>query len=416
MKKMMLSIVLALLFLSVTPTVALADRWDWRNNPDLLMDAGILPDSPFYVFDILGKNIGLFFTFGPEAKAQKALQYAEERLAEALAMAAKNNSQGLEKAANGYDKFATMAAEKIEEATQKGVADDFELPPEILSSKHLAVLDGVAESFPEAVPQQARQAIAKAREASMKVHLNALSALAIDNPVRATEISAATGEDRLNRAIVMAEEGDIDELENALQQYERFSSFNREISRTEHEFGRDICIEELIAQVMSKHLSILDEVKAKAPEQAQLAIERSQETSMNELGAALKTLARENPLKAMKINLSAMEERLNRAEGWEDDVEGWETALKQFEEMNRFGKEISEIAQRLGKDVALVEGLVAKATSIHLEVLAQVYERSPEQARPSIDRAMQELGKTYDRATEELEKTGASDVVPTKPR
>ena len=48
-----------------------------------LPSPGITPDSPFYFFDKLGKSIGMAFTFGSEAKARKALQYAEERLAEA---------------------------------------------------------------------------------------------------------------------------------------------------------------------------------------------------------------------------------------------------------------------------------------------------------------------------------------------
>ena len=52
-----------------------------------LPNPGITPDSPFYFLDNWGKNIGLFFAFGPEAKARKALEYAEERLAEAQAMA-----------------------------------------------------------------------------------------------------------------------------------------------------------------------------------------------------------------------------------------------------------------------------------------------------------------------------------------
>ena len=47
-----------------------------------LPDPGLTPDSPFYFLDNWGKNIGMFFTFGDEAKAKKALKYAEERLAE----------------------------------------------------------------------------------------------------------------------------------------------------------------------------------------------------------------------------------------------------------------------------------------------------------------------------------------------
>ena len=62
-------------------------------DDDELPDPGITPDSPFYFLDNWGKEIGLFFTFGPEAKARKALRYAEERLAEAQVMAAKNRAR-----------------------------------------------------------------------------------------------------------------------------------------------------------------------------------------------------------------------------------------------------------------------------------------------------------------------------------
>jgi hypothetical protein len=239
-----------------------------------LPDPGILPDSPFYVFDNLGKSMGLFFTTGPEAKAQKALQYAEERLAEALAMAAKNNSQGLEKATNGYDKFATIAAEKIEEATQKGVADDFELPPEILSSKHLAVLDGVAESFPEAVPQQARQAISRAREASMKGAESALKGLAQDNPEKAAEIAMNAAGERANRAKAKAEENDVEEVEEAVGEAEKLFEFGTEISAIAKGIGKgETTVDQLIARATAVHLDVLVEIYQKVPEQAKSAIE-----------------------------------------------------------------------------------------------------------------------------------------------
>jgi nucleoside-specific outer membrane channel protein Tsx len=48
---------------------------------------GVKPGSFFYFFDTTFENIGLFFTFNPEKKAKKALEYADERLAEAEAVA-----------------------------------------------------------------------------------------------------------------------------------------------------------------------------------------------------------------------------------------------------------------------------------------------------------------------------------------
>jgi hypothetical protein len=79
-----------------------------------LPDPGITPDSPFYFLDTWGKNISLFFTFGDEAKAEKALRYAEERLSEAQAMASKYKIREMTRAANDYDGFMAMVNERLE--------------------------------------------------------------------------------------------------------------------------------------------------------------------------------------------------------------------------------------------------------------------------------------------------------------
>ncbi|MFH1647851.1 MAG: DUF5667 domain-containing protein [Chloroflexota bacterium] len=83
-----------------------------------LPDPGLTPDSPFYFFDTLGKNIGMAFTFGSEAKAKRALKYAEERLAEVRVMAEKNRTREMERAANDYDRFMTKVNQRLEEAKQ----------------------------------------------------------------------------------------------------------------------------------------------------------------------------------------------------------------------------------------------------------------------------------------------------------
>ena len=79
-----------------------------------LPDPGITPDSPFYFLDNWGKMIGLFLAFGPEAKVKKALEYAEERLAEAQVMATKNKSVEVKQAAGGYGEFMATITKKLE--------------------------------------------------------------------------------------------------------------------------------------------------------------------------------------------------------------------------------------------------------------------------------------------------------------
>ncbi len=162
-----------------------------------LPNPGITPDSSFYFLDIWGKKIGLFFAFGAEAKARKALQYAEERLAEAQVMAGENKPQAVTVATGGYDEYMTMSVEKIGEASEEGV--DISEVSEIVAlatSKHLFVLDGVMDI----VPEEAKEAIAQARGVSINGQGNALRALAGEKPERAIEINLAAVEGRLNRA------------------------------------------------------------------------------------------------------------------------------------------------------------------------------------------------------------------------
>lgn len=85
-----------------------------------LPDPGLTPDSPFYFFDTLGEKVEMLFTFGPKNKAEKAIQYAEEKLAEVKAIRKESKKKALEKAKQKYKKWRSLAEQKIEEAKQKG--------------------------------------------------------------------------------------------------------------------------------------------------------------------------------------------------------------------------------------------------------------------------------------------------------
>lgn len=69
--KVALIIILAVVLISPVPASATTN-------------AGVKPGSFFYFFDTTFEKVGLFFTFNSEKKARKALEYADERLAEAL--------------------------------------------------------------------------------------------------------------------------------------------------------------------------------------------------------------------------------------------------------------------------------------------------------------------------------------------
>jgi hypothetical protein len=164
----------------------------------------------------------------------------------------------------------------------------------------------------------------------------------------------------------------------------------------------------LVAQATERHLSVLDRVYDMVPDEAKDAITRAREVAQRGRENALAALARNNPGKATEFNLAAMEGRLSRVRerAMAGDVEGVEAALEQFEAMNEFGEEISRIAQEVGKDIDEVEQLVAEATSIHLEVLAEVWEGAPEQAREGIEEALARAQIRHEKRVQAMERRG----------
>jgi glutaredoxin len=72
----------------------------------------------------------------------------------------------------------------------------------------------------------------------------------------------------------------------------------------------------------------------------------------------------------------------------------------------------AEKAQTKGENIEEVMTRVSEVTSRHLEVLAEVYEKVPEQAKPAIENAMEVSLKGYKKAVEVLKEKGVLGEVP----
>ncbi len=256
-----------------------------------LPDPGLTPDSPFYFLDKWGKGIGMFFAFGSEAKAKKALQYAEERLAEVREMAAKNRVREMEQAANDYEGFMAMVRERLEAAERYGMSDNVSERVSLTTGKHLRVLDKIKDELPE----QARAALTRARTASMNGQVNALRALSKARMERAIDIAADTVEDRLERARVRATENVTADVEEALDYAARIVELEEELTALAEEQGIDItAIIQRLAQSTTNRLDILSEVYEKVPENARQGIANAIENSVRKYERAVEKLTEEN--------------------------------------------------------------------------------------------------------------------------
>lgn len=136
--------------------------------------AGIKPSSIFYFLDIASERVSIFFTFSPEKKARKALGYADERLAEAEAVAGDKNTGAVKTAISNYESNIAFAAEKSKDIKEKEKAEALLTTISNSTSKHQEVLIDVLSK----VPDEAKEAITKAIEASRKGHEEALNKIA----------------------------------------------------------------------------------------------------------------------------------------------------------------------------------------------------------------------------------------------
>jgi len=223
---------------------------------------------------------------------------------------------------------------------------------------------------------------------------------------------ADLAEERIAEVQAMMDKENPEAAQKALARYE--FQLNQSLARAERAKNRGKKIEgvtEKVAEATMKHLSVLDKVLERVPEQAQEGIARAKEVLMEGHNNALRGLSEENLEKAIEVNLRAAEERLNRAKlkSERDETEKAEGAINEFKEMRQFGEEIAQIAQGLGRDTTAVEKLVGRATSIHLEILAEVYERVPEQAKEAVEGAMEVSVKGHERAIEFLREKGVLD-------
>jgi len=214
-------------------------------------------------------------------------------------------------------------------------------------------------------------------------------------------------ERRIGEMEVLAEEGRSQDLDLAVQKYGY--ALNMAISMMERVSDIGPVTGNITAQVAeatSRHLFVLDEIWDVVLDEAKGAIAYAGNLSEAGYFHAMTALARNNTIRATEMNLAAMEGRLNRIRSRVQNVEAVQIALHQFEGMAEFGEEISRIAQEISLNMTEVEELVAEATSHHLEVLADVWERVPEQTKPAIERAMANLMIRHQRRVQKLEEWG----------
>jgi uncharacterized protein YeaO (DUF488 family) len=265
--KLLLTLLLSIL---VTTSTVLAQ--------EELPPAGITPDSWLYGLEKIWEKIQLFFTFDSEGKAKLHLQFASERLAEANEMIRKGKPEFVQDLMKEHEKEINETEKEIENL--KTLGRNITTLIEHVSNvtyKHILILEEVLEK----VPEQAKPAIAKAINVSLKGHETAIARLSENLPERAAELRMRFAESRLEKAKTKALEEKIKETEEFVKDYEKEINETTNLVEKAEGLGKNVtALAEYVCNMTYKHILVLEKVLINVSEQAKPAIEHAINVSL----------------------------------------------------------------------------------------------------------------------------------------
>ncbi len=193
----------------------------------LLPDPGILPDNQLYGLKRAFEFIWTSWTFSGDAKALRALELAQTRLAEARAMADAEKPEFVASLLHQYTAElynANRLSASLPDDKKSVVSEKIA----VATSRLIFVLHGVEDK----VPENAKLAVIAAREKSMQENMQALKGLASENPERAAEIATNVANGKLKDAFEASRGGNQNEVRKALEEQKTYEDLADRIKTT----------------------------------------------------------------------------------------------------------------------------------------------------------------------------------------
>ena len=180
---------------------------------------------------------------------------------------------------------------------------------------------------------------------------NTRSRLTFDNKIN-TELELSFASRRLQEIEALVNKN-INHISLANNGYER--NINNAVTEAEKIEGKDDLIDELeiISMALLSHADDIDEIINGTHAEERELLSHTLEIAFSTQQRALRSLAEYDPLKATVINIFSLQNRLDRAIQLANagEILGADQALRQFQEMLRFGREIAEKAKKSGIDI-----------------------------------------------------------------
>jgi hypothetical protein len=192
--------------------------------------------------------------------------------------------------------------------------------------------------------------------------------------------------ERVVEAKAVIDKGKTKAAQTAIERYQE--QLGKALARAEKAQMKGLSVSEItetVAKATAKHLSVLEEVLERVPEQAKPAILRAREVSVTGQAKALENLAKERPERAATLNLQAIRDRLERAkkEAAELDEEGigrvladFNTLRTSFEKMGKEKKAVlaSLVSENIIEQIEDLDELKDEAENLSPKIVERIKE------------------------------------------
>lgn len=218
-------IVLSFIFLSVPVFAQVTSK--------ALPDAGTAPGDAFYFLDRTTEEIQKAFTVNPVAKAELSNKLAEERLAEAVVLAEKGDTEKTQKAVDMYMKeYSTATAIAVDADGTVRITEEEKkkLQQELANNatRNLVVLDSVAQYVPATAYDIS---IVEAKTISKQAEV--IAVIATDDPGLAKDIFDVAVKTNVREIQSKADDlsgvTNVSQLDSSIQDFNSYMKYGKEI-------------------------------------------------------------------------------------------------------------------------------------------------------------------------------------------
>lgn len=274
-RKILAAVICVFLALTAAPVSVFAESTNSTPAVAAVADetknqAGITPDSFLYTFEKLIESVQVGVTFSEEGKAELLIEFANERLAEALIMTAKDNQRLAQKVMNTYAKTINKANSCI-----KTILDDDSKSrdPHDLIAK-IEIVQGDAEKvairITGTLSEVQAEHVKTMVEAQVKTTLAVKAYAAVKHSVKDAAGQLAEAKTGLEKAKTAGDEAAVKEAEAKAAQAEAYFVQMKEVKHEAKELKnevkkeqREICKEQ--REAYKEQREIMKAQKREAP-------------------------------------------------------------------------------------------------------------------------------------------------------